>query len=44
MLWTHTNTAPQAFTDDNGAPATLEDVGTGGEEGKMKVLLGLLKK
>lgn len=37
-------TASQSFTDDNGAPATLPDVGGGGEESKMKVLLGLLKK
>ncbi|KAL1407285.1 hypothetical protein Q8F55_006706 [Vanrija albida] len=35
---------PQQFTDDSGAPATLPDVGSGGEESKMKILLGLLKR
>ncbi|ORY30228.1 hypothetical protein BCR39DRAFT_564947 [Naematelia encephala] len=34
----------QPFTDDTGAPATLPEVGNGGEEGKMRVLLGLLRK
>ncbi|GFZ51684.1 Oxysterol-binding protein-like protein 1 [Saitozyma sp. JCM 24511] len=36
--------ALQTFTDETGAPATLPEVGGGGEEGKLKVLLGLLKK
>ena len=36
--------AIQTFTDETGAPATLPEVGNGGEEGKIKVLLGLLKK
>lgn len=35
---------PQAFVDDAGAPATLPDVGDGGEQSKLKVLMGLLKK
>lgn len=34
----------QAFLDDPGAPATLEDVGDGGEQSKLKMLMGLLKK
>lgn len=38
------DTVPQQFTDDSGAPATLPDVGSGGEESKMKILLGLLKR
>lgn len=37
-------TATQAFVDDTGAPATLPETGAGGDEGKMRVLLGLLKK
>lgn len=36
--------ATQSFLDDTGAPATLPDVGAGGEDSKMRVLLGLLKK
>ncbi|KAK1921849.1 hypothetical protein DB88DRAFT_499401 [Papiliotrema laurentii] len=36
--------AAQPFVDETGAPATLPDVGNGGEESKMKVLLGLLRK
>ncbi|WWD21789.1 hypothetical protein CI109_106277 [Kwoniella shandongensis] len=32
------------FTDESGAPATLPEVGNGGDESKMKVLLGLMKK
>jgi hypothetical protein len=36
--------ATENFVDDNGAPATLPDVGSGGDDSKMKVLLGLLKK
>ncbi len=36
--------AIQTFTDETGAPATLPEMGSGGEEGKLKVLLGLLKK
>lgn len=36
--------ASQAFVDDSGAPATLPDVGDGGEQSKLKVLMGLLKK
>jgi hypothetical protein len=36
--------AIQTFTDETGAPATLPEIGGGGEEGKLKVLLGLLKK
>lgn len=36
--------ASQAFVDDAGAPATLPDVGDGGEQSKLKVLMGLLKK
>jgi hypothetical protein len=38
------NTAVQPFTDEAGAPATLPEMGNGGEESKMKVLLGLLRK
>ncbi|RXK35211.1 hypothetical protein M231_07545 [Tremella mesenterica] len=34
----------EPFTDETGAPATLPEVGNGGEESKMKVLLGLLRK
>lgn len=34
----------QPFTDEAGAPATLPEMGNGGEESKMKVLLGLLRK
>jgi hypothetical protein len=30
--------------DETGAPATLPEIGNGGEESKMKVLLGLLRK
>ena len=40
--WSHT--ATHAFTDENGALTTLPEMGSGGEEGKLKVLLGLLKK
>jgi hypothetical protein len=36
--------ASQAFLDDTGKPATLPEMGNGGEESKMRVLLGLLKK
>ena len=36
--------AIQTFTDETGAPTTLPEIGSGGEEGKLKVLLGLLKK
>lgn len=37
-------TAIQAFTDEDGAPATLPEMGNVGEEGKFKVIVGLLKK
>lgn len=36
--------ASQTFLDDTDAPATLPEMGGGGEESKMRVLLGLLKK
>ena len=36
--------ALQPFVDETGAPATLPEEGNGGEESKMKVLLGLLRK
>jgi len=36
--------AVQPFVDETGAPATLPEIGNGGEESKMKVLLGLLRK
>ena len=39
-----TNVAVEPFTDETGAPATLPEMGAGGEESKMKVLLGLLRK
>ncbi|WVN88574.1 uncharacterized protein L203_103785 [Cryptococcus depauperatus CBS 7841] len=32
------------FTDETGAVATLPEVGSGGEESKLKVLMGLMKK
>ncbi|WWC86563.1 uncharacterized protein L201_001440 [Kwoniella dendrophila CBS 6074] len=41
---TDDDTTLQPFTDESGAPATLPEVGNGGEESKMKVILGLLKK
>lgn len=41
---TRSTPATQAFVDDTGAPATLPEMGAGGEESKMRVLLGLLKK
>ncbi|WVQ98380.1 hypothetical protein IAU59_005503 [Kwoniella sp. CBS 9459] len=41
---TDDDTTIQPFTDESGAPATLPEVGNGGEESKMKVLLGLMKK
>lgn len=34
----------QAYTDEDGAPATLPEMGNAGEESKLKVLLGLLRK
>ncbi|ODO06215.1 hypothetical protein L198_01447 [Cryptococcus wingfieldii CBS 7118] len=34
----------QQFTDESGAPATLPEIGNGGEESKLKVLMGLMKK
>jgi hypothetical protein len=36
--------AIQTFTDEDGAPATLPEMGNGGEESKIRVLLGLLRK
>lgn len=36
--------AIQAFTDEDGGPATLPEMGNVGEEGKFKVIMGLLKK
>ncbi|KAK8847695.1 hypothetical protein IAR55_005554 [Kwoniella newhampshirensis] len=41
---TDDDVAIQPFTDESGAPATLPEIGSGGEESKMKVLLGLMKK
>ncbi|WWD08261.1 hypothetical protein V865_006372 [Kwoniella europaea PYCC6329] len=41
---TDDDTTLQPFTDESGAPATLPEVGNGGEESKVKVLLGLMKK
>ncbi|WRT64457.1 uncharacterized protein IL334_001389 [Kwoniella shivajii] len=41
---TDDDTSLHQFTDESGAPATLPEVGNGGEESKMKVLLGLMKK
>ncbi|BEI91296.1 uncharacterized protein CcaverHIS019_0401160 [Cutaneotrichosporon cavernicola] len=43
-LPTDDDPASQAFLDDTGKPATLPEMGNGGEESKMRVLLGLLKK
>ncbi|ORX35858.1 hypothetical protein BD324DRAFT_629290 [Kockovaella imperatae] len=34
----------QEFTDESGAPATLPEVGGGGEESKLKILMGLLRR
>ena len=39
-----TPTASQPFVDETGAPATLPEMGNGGDESKLKVLLGLLRK
>lgn len=39
-----TGTDAQPFLDENGAPASLPEMGDGGEQGKLRVLLGLLKK
>jgi len=36
--------ALQTYTDENGTITTLPETGAGGEEGKLKVLMGLLKK
>jgi hypothetical protein len=36
--------AAQPFVDETGAPATLPEMGNGGDESKLKVLLGLLRK
>ncbi|WVQ81738.1 hypothetical protein IAT38_003863 [Cryptococcus sp. DSM 104549] len=41
---TDDDTTIQTFTDESGAPATLPEVGNGGEESKLKVLMGLMKK
>lgn len=43
-LPTDDDPASQAFLDDTGKPATLPEMGNGGDESKMRVLLGLLKK
>ncbi|OXG83936.1 hypothetical protein C348_02476 [Cryptococcus neoformans Gb118] len=32
------------FTDETGAPASLPEIGSGGEESKLKVLMGLMRK
>lgn len=37
-------TAVQQFTDETGAPASLPEIGSGGEESKLKVLMGLMRK
>lgn len=45
---THSHVLPlpaiQPFVDETGAPTTLPEMGNGGEESKIKVLLGLLRK
>ncbi|CAD6575916.1 MAG: hypothetical protein TREMPRED_001538 [Tremellales sp. Tagirdzhanova-0007] len=41
---TDDDASTHAFTDEHGALTTLPEMGSGGEEGKLKVLLGLLKK
>lgn len=37
-------TAVKQFTDETGAPASLPEIGSGGEESKLKVLMGLMRK
>ncbi|KAL7419055.1 hypothetical protein Q5752_005891 [Cryptotrichosporon argae] len=41
---TDDDAAIPSFTDESGAPATLPEIGNGGDESKLRVLLGLLKK
>lgn len=44
LLHTALHPVPFQFTDEDDAPATLPETGQAGEQSKIKMILGLLKK